>query len=738
MHHLPTLYCRWYDSKFCTGESVKSSSRWLEGVTRSGKTTQLIAAFQQWVKLPLPQSAASVPLQSKLIVLAANEHNRRELADKLSLSVQGRYPISCKTPLGFITDEVLLFFPLLFEQLQLPAQWPLRLRPETEQELATQLWRKDWAKGDPLINPQSEYRFVRQTLDLLQLAGASCLPPEDISILLAQGLGDRADPESDLDSFSVQPDPILAQQRGEFLLAWREWCLARGFLTYGIIYELYWRYLLPDPQYQRYLFQRFQGVLADNVDDYPAIAKDLFSLFLDQDCPCLLTYNLDGQIRLGINADPQALRTLRDRCQIETLGDRQGVARDVLPTVLELTQDSPYLTNLPDCLRSIQTTTRAQLLRKTAEFIIESVNQGAIHPQEIAIIAPGLDEIARYSLIEILSKAGIPVVPLNEQRPLIGSALIRSLLTLLALVYPGLGQWISRDEVAEMLVVLSLGGTDPQEPPAIDPVRAGLLADHCFFVSRDHPKLLPYDTFERWDRLSYRSTQAYDRLRQWIEDHQTQIAQSSALFPIHILDRAIKEFVLSYAGLNADQLSALRELMETAQHFWEVDQRLRQKEPSPRPTIDTLAQFLQLLRRGTITANPKPLSSLEAPPPAITLATIYQYRSLRSHHRWQFWLDVSSPLWQQGGASNLFAAPLFLRDWSGQPLTPEDDWQRDRDRLELVLKDLLGRADEQVIFCHSDLSIKGTEQTGSLLVLVQSSQEVQVGEIHDSKSAIQN
>jgi hypothetical protein len=138
-----------------------------------------------------------------------------------------------------------------------------------------------------------------------------------------------------------------------------------------------------------------------------------------------------------------------------------------------------------------------------------------------------------------------------------------------------------------------------------------------------------------------------------------------------------------------------------------------------------LAQFLQLLRRGTITANPRPLGFWEAPALAITLATIYQYRSLRSHHRWQFWLDVSSPLWQQSGASSLFAAPLFLRHWQGQPFTPEDEWKRDRDYLEQVLKDLLGRADQQVILCHSDLSIQGTEQTGPLFVLVQSSQEIQ-------------
>ncbi len=702
---------------------MKSPCLWIEGVTRSGKTTRLVQTFSQWANSSEQASSSAYPPKSKLIVFAANEHNRRELVDKLSLSVQGRYFVLCKTPLGFITDEVLLFFPLLSEQLRLNSPLPLRLRPETEQEFATQLWRKDWAAGDPPINALSEYRFVRQSLDLLQLAGASGTLPEDIALLLTQGLGDRQEPLAD--TFGNQSDPLLAQQRGEFILAWREWCLERGFLTYGLIYELYWRYLLPNPQYKPYLLHRYQGLLADNVDDYPAIAKDLFDVFLDHDCPCLFTFNLDGQVRLGINADPLTLRLLADRAQVELLSDRQGIARDILPIVLDLVQDSPYLATLPDSLRAIQTTTRAQLLRKMADFIIESVNNKQIQPQDIAIIAPGLDEIARYSLIEILSKANILVVPLNEQRSLISSALIRALLTLLALIYPGLGQFASRDEVAEMLVVLSLSETELEEQPAIDPVRAGILADHCFWVARDQPQLLPYETYPRWDRLSYRSTQAYNRIRLWITDIQDKIGQSREILPINVLDSAIKQFILSYPGINADQLSALRELMETAQHFWEVDRRLRQQDPAPPLPIDSLAQFLQLLRRGTITANPRPLGFWEAPVLAITLATIYQYRSLRSHHRWQFWLDVSSPLWQQSGASSLFAAPLFLRHWQGQPFTPEDEWTRDRDYLEQVLKDLLGRADQQVILCHSDLSIRGTEQTGPLFVLVQSSQEVQ-------------
>ena len=41
---------------------------------------------------------------------------------------------------GFFQDEVILFWPLLIDSLSIKAQFPVRLRPETEQELATKLW----------------------------------------------------------------------------------------------------------------------------------------------------------------------------------------------------------------------------------------------------------------------------------------------------------------------------------------------------------------------------------------------------------------------------------------------------------------------------------------------------------------------------------------------------------------------------------------------------------------------
>ena len=696
-------------------------SLWIKGQTRSGKTTRLVTEFSQWVRQQnIEQSHSRYPqdaIASAILVFAANNNNRRDLSDRLSEAVEGTYPLVCKTPVGFITDEVVLFWPLIFEQLGVKAQFPLRLRPETEQELATNLWREE-ADWEVLIKTNGEYRFVRQTLDLLQLAGASGIAPEEIPNILEQGFSDFTE------------DTTLYTRMGELLLKWRSWCLERSLLTYGIIYELYWRCLLPAPQYQKHLSQRHRVVFADDTDDYPAIAKDLLELLLDCGTRGVFTYNPDGKIRLGLNADPQYLKRLTRRCQIIKLEkiDSSWESKSNyidIDLATQIITENTYGVNLPENIRSIQTISRAELLRTTAQSIVEAVREKQIQPEEIAIIAPGLDEIGRYTLIEILLAQGIAVTPVNEQRPLISSPTVRALLTLMALIYPGIGKLVDRDAIAEMLTILSQNFVDGKLIPQIDPVRAGLLADYCYRIDEpEFPDLRPIEAFSRWDRLGHKGATAYQNICSWVEQTRQQQIKKCYVTPAVFLSKAIAFFMGKSESIPHNTLSALRELIETAQHYWEVDRRLRQIQPSLQTQAVTVANFITLLRRGTITANPRRNNQFTPPEKAVSLSTVFQYRSLRTSHRWQYWLDAGSPLWEQGGAATLFGAPLFLQSWSGSAWLPEDQYNCDRDRLQRIICDLLGRVTEKVVLCYSDLGVNGTEQMGALFPLVQASRQI--------------
>ncbi|MEH2238345.1 recombinase family protein [Nostoc sp.] len=711
-----------------------SHSVWIVGTSRSGKTARLVEQFCSWVQPEkqytesfytkkqgrkkgerIPEFLYLKQTEPGVLVLAANDDNRRELGDIIVTSTLGKYPVRAKTPLGFFQDEVILFWPLLINSLNLKAQFPVRLRPETEQELATKLWRPQLDEEILRIAGVNESRLVRRILDLLQLAAYSGVHCEDIAQILTRGLGEN-------------PTTLEPEFLASLLLDWRNWCLERGLLTYGIITELYSQYLLSDRNYQQHLTKRYQAVLADDVDDYPSVARLLFELLLDQGAVGAFSYNPDGAVRLGLGADPNYLEGLAERCRVEILTGPppESLGEQLAKQMVELVTEPMVLLSLPEIVHSIQTTSRAQLLRQTAEVIANAIQSRQVQPEQVAIIAPGLDAIARYTLVEILVKQNIQVQSLNDQRPLVSSPVIRALLTMLALVYPGLGRLVDRDAVAEMLVVLSRKQQLPENSTDainrvstdIDPVRAGLLADYCFVPHPDRPNLLPVSTFERWDRIGYAATTAYSEILEWLEQQRSQQELRLIPSPISLLDRAIVRFLWNGSNLPYEQLAALRELLETAQHYWEIDTRLRQIAPLETTPYTTIIEFIQLLRRGTITANPYPVRSIGGARKAVTLATIFQYRSSRRSHRWHFWLDAGSPLWAKGGAATLFGAPFFLRDRLGEPWTAEDEKLAEEQRLRRILTDLLSRVSERVYLCHSDLAVNGQEQLGPLLPLV--------------------
>lgn len=746
---------------------------WISGTTGSGKTTRLIREFTQAAEANWQRDCTQA--RQTALVFAAIGDNRLDLADRIAAATQGKYRFDSVTPLGFFQDEVRLFFPLLAEQLGLKTLFPLRLRPETEQELATRLWQPNLESGRLRQTGMRDYDIVRRSLDLLQLAAFSGTPHEEIAFLLQAGFAAQETATDGTDA----PSPNLGEATtplgnceatGEALQQWWNWCLARGLLTYGIITELYWRYLLPHPTYQQHLISRYYAVFADDIDEYPAVARSLFELLLDRGIPGTFTFNPEGGTRLGLGADPQYLAQLTERsigenstcrCQVETLfaNPDRCIGATWGRAVMEWVREPLLLPQLPDCIRTIQTTSRGQLLRQTAEEIAAAIHRGEVQPQEVAVIAPGVDPIARYTLREILTSQGIPVASLHDQHPLASSPLIQALLTLLALVYPGLGRLLSRESIAEMLVLLSqtpgfAGAAEPidavinaltDEPeaqiliqpvsgssttftPRIDPVRAGLLTDHCFVPDPDRPHLLPATALPRWDRLGFQATRAYKDLMQWVESQKQQQQQRMITSPVVLLDRAIQKFFYGGSHLPYDQLAALRELMETAQHYWEVVTRLQSFQASEVPVSNSVGQFIQLLREGTITADPFPSRPLGKAAQAVTIATIYQYRSDRRFHRWQFWLDAGSPFWLAGGGG-LFGAPLFLRRRSATPWTAADELEANLQRLQRQVFDLLHRATERVYLCHSELAANGQEQAGNLLTLVNAALPVSSGQL---------
>lgn len=689
------------------------------------------------------QQPADQRFQPGLLAFVADTELRSIVRDGLALAAAGRWSVDCTTPLGFIQQEVRLFYPLLVKRLDLRPQFPIFLKSENEQELAARLWGLDRVAGGD--------RLVRNLLDLGQLAAYGRVPWSEIPDRLRAGWGDGA--AIALAAGLGDEGSVWVDRSATALADWQAWCGERGLVSYAIATDWYSRGLLDDPFYGDRLRARYGLVLADDADELPAIIADVIRQLFLAGCQGAIAVNTVGAARSGLGADPGAIEDLAGLCQdVVQLRPDPVAWRDRLERLAHLAIDDPLSLveevaqadrsadviadssgdsvadpntsgqELGSEIETILTISRGQMLREAAERVARAIKTGAAQPEDIAIVGPGIDALAGYTLERILADRGVPVDRLADQRPLIALADIRALLTVLALVYPGLARTIDPEAIAEMLVVLTGG--------AIDPVRAGAIADHCyaFDPETETPRLLPVTAFPRWDRLGYQATASYDDLLAWLADQQNQYDQRAIGSPLILLDRAIQRFLWQGGQLAADRLADVRELLEALDRYWQIAQRLS-STPSQFPAqfadesaaklpseSAILSQFVALLRRGIITANPLPSRILV--PRAVTIANIFQYRSRRRAHRWQLWLDVGSPLWSQGGAAVLLGSELFLRDWQGQSRSSEAQETTDRDRLRRITSDLLGRTTDRLILCTSDLSVSGQDQQGPLRSLL--------------------
>ncbi len=389
---------------------------WIEGRSRSGKTTQLCQQFGEWLRSRVHPSE-NVPLGNSVLVLAANSQTRHHLQQALTniiapIATQRNtaFWLECKTPLGFFREAVLLYWPLLVAGALSPVLLPTQIRPEMEQYLALRQWQAFFPTLAADLNDHQQARYVRNLLDVQQLAAAAGLTEAALAERWEAG------------QFATAEMTITTEALITFTRHWRHWCWQRGLLTYGLIFECYRQHLLPNPTYQQALRQHYDALFADDVDDYPAIAADLFEQLQPQLGWSVMTFNPHGQVRLGINADPEVLKRLSS-WTISPEGGKKTppplpgleLAPGLGQQMLEILADPTVPLLLPPSVQTLQTENRAQLLREVSQIIITAVQQQQIPPQEIAVIAPGLDDVARYSLLEILQGAGINTAVLNEQ-----------------------------------------------------------------------------------------------------------------------------------------------------------------------------------------------------------------------------------------------------------------------------------------------------------------------------------
>ena len=455
-------------------------------------------------------------------------------------------------------------------------------------------------------------------------------------------------------------------------------------------------------------------------EDIPAL-HDILRTWVPHTESALLIYDHDAGFRRFLGADPEQACTLKELCDehmtltesfvtplpLRSVGSSLAIALD-RPYAVEIAQtQEPTAADVEASLTVGMCRFYPQLLDWLTTQIAALVQGEGVPPGEIVVLAPFVSDALRFSLMDRLKNAQIPVRSHRPSRSLRDEPATQALLTLAVLAHPGWGQKLSQFDLTYALV---------QAIDGLDLVRAQVLAE---IVGRTKSGLLELSSFEAikpdvQQRITYRLGGRYEHLREWLEAYR----QGPPVELDHFLGRLFGE-VLSQPGYgfhnNFDAAAVTANLVESVQKFrWAAQPGLPEGQPVGK-------EYLEMVYEGVIAAQYlRSWRAGDTPPEqtdqAVLIAPAYTFMLSNQAVSYQFWLDVGSSGWFERLDQPLTQPYVLSRQWlAGKRWTDDDEFQTSQEALYRLAIGLIRRCRKKVYLGLSDLSEQGYEERGPLL-----------------------
>ncbi len=675
----------------------------LSGPPGSGKTRMAVQRLCYLLE-------QGVPAEQVLVLVP-----QRTLAESYRQSLHGVSAppggaVDIATIGGLARRGIDLFWPLLAREagFSLPERRPRFLTLETAQYYMGRVAEPFIASGAFDAITISRARLVSQIIDNLNKAAAVGFPPEDMAPRLKGAWGGES------------AQLRIYDQVQTVALAFRHACLAENLLDWSLQLHVFWRHLLPLPEFRRYLLGGYRHLIADNIEEDIPSTHDLLRTWLPLCDSALVIFDEDGGYRVFLGADPRGALALRDLCRSSvTLTQShitsKGVAKLGAALAASLCPDGQQVEPGGDARAALRFDVQRyhpQMLDWVADEVSRLVREKRVPPGEIAVLAPFLSDALRFSLIEKLAEYGIPVRTHRPSRQLREEPAARCLLTLARLAHPG---WLRPPPRSDVAQALTLAIAD------MDPVRARLLADMVYRVRDQRPALAPFFQLvpESQTRITYLLGGRYDELWEWIRGYAERhdAGQEEARLD-HALSRLFGE-VLSQEGFgfhrNFDAGATAANLIESVLKFRQSFSSL----PGESESRDLNLEYIDLVDRGVVAAQYVSTWQIRAEN-ALLLVPAYTFLMMNQPVDVQFWLDAGSRAWFERIFQPLTHPYVLRRDWApGRVWNDDDEVQVREQALSRLILGLTRRCRRRIYLAVAELNERGVEQQGPLLQAAQ-------------------
>lgn len=665
----------------------------LKGMAGSGKTTVGARRVRQLLDMGIPGS--------EILVLAPH---KRLSQPYLQTANEGGVTVASFASTAY--NIVQQFWPLIAEQINSNTadKTPIFLNHEMAQYVMSKVVGPEIEQRDYFSSIRlPRARLYTEILDNLSKASTVGFPASQIADRLKAA--SRPDPEQ----LHLYDDMQACAD------LFRRFCLQHNLLDFSLQISFFLDFLWKLDAPRRALTDRYQHIIADNIEEESPAAHRLLLDWLPDVRSALLIYDTDAGYRTILGADEINALTLQDACdQIVTLNDSRVMSppvalleRALSGAILEET-DTPAKkgrnrnANLGTAIAYTADDQRryhTQMLDWAADSAASLVHAHGVKPGEIVMLAPVLSDSLRFALVSRLEARGIPTYSLRPSRPLHDEPAARALLTLAKLAHP---QWafspvyaIRKSDIAAALVSVI---------EDIDLTRASLLVDILFKGGKLHPFSNLQNEMLR-GRITDTFGERYDRLITWLNN--SQIDQ----LPLDTFFDQLASEILSQTGFrfrdSYDEARIVMNLLDSARNFRETISRFA-------PELADGYEYLKMIDDGVLT-NQYPPVELDEQPDAVLVAPAYTFLMGNRPVDYQFWVSIDNPAWSRRPLQPLSNPYILSKQWQhGRIWTDADEQAISQQILNRAITGLLRRCRKQVYFGYSQFNESGFEQVGDL------------------------
>jgi hypothetical protein len=601
----------------------------------------------------------------------------------------------------------------------------------------------------------SRPRLISQILDSMNKASTANFPLEELA--------------ARLNAAWTGPEPRAHHYRRvqDIAIAFRKFCLQHNLIDFSLSMNVFGEHLLDADFYQEFIQARYRHILADNIEEMPAVAHLFIAQVMRLSDSAMLVEDDPGSYRLFLGADRTSARELRALCDtvIETTDAR--LSTDAVPSpakfgaaLMTAIQTNNRPRNLDaGVLKSVTLLQGERYWTQMVQQIVERIRelvQSGVKPKDIAVLAPIVEDVLRFELQERLRADGIDVRTVRPSRPLFDHPIARMMSVWARLANP---QWNLPATTQELARALSMSIA------GLDIVRAQLLADAAHKI--DANTLPALDDQALWERVGAEFQPLYERLQTWLaarsqsssdvmrdasnvirqassEDSQSQISNPHS--PLDLFWQQFFTDVLSQEGYglvgDVDGAVIVDRLVRSARNFrqaFEMAGVTAQAEaiavavtpeglqaPAQPSHSDMGLAFINNLALGLLAAQYAPErmpviaseegnADADAAMNAVLLTPAYAYLTSDFRSRVQFWLDVNATRWHDRLYQPLTHPYVLSRNWQkGQAWTDEDELNANRDMLARVVGGLAFRCSDEIVLASSQMDVSGMEESGML------------------------